>query len=418
MAQHKLVFHAIKAERILCQLQQCILPVGSMFEGSHIVECPTNGVVSQEMDFMVILPDVTATETEDGVLQLVSVEECNPGYANLKVMDATRITLQDIPVVQERASDPLSMFYEVHNDELFLSHKLVRVFERRVEYAVSRAVGTKFKKGLDLGMKRKTIDDFYPVMTIFLKEPIHCLIWPDPMAWPDSALGALFDTLSVIQDCQNDLNWQNQIIDIAPAILCDVPAAVKDEWLKRKRCWPNQELVEKISRLQCYLMAKPHPFTTNRLLEWRFSFSSAELLLSSVIKPWQKQCLMVLKALRRKHLQKPKVIASYHLKTVLFRVLESLPERHLRESVSKGAFLVKLLGELISCVRHKNLPNFFIPQNNMFRHYENKDLETVLARLEDMRENLLLYLTDDLFTTSPTEEREEKEFQETYWGVI
>lgn len=146
MAQHKLVFHAIKAERILCQLQQCILPVGSMFEGSHIVECPTNGVVSQEMDFMVILPDVTATETEDGVLQLVSVEECNPGYANLKVMDATRITLQDIPVVQERASDPLSMFYEVHNDELFLSHKLVRVFERRVEYAVSRAVGTKFKK--------------------------------------------------------------------------------------------------------------------------------------------------------------------------------------------------------------------------------------------------------------------------------
>ena len=32
--------------------------------------------------------------------------------------------------------------------------------------------------------------------------------------------------------------------------------------------------------------------------------------------------------------------------------------------------------------------------------------------------NLLLYLTEDLFTTAITEEREEKEFQQTYWGVI
>lgn len=54
----------------------------------------------------------------------------------------------------------------------------------------------------------------------------------------------------------------------------------------------------------------------------------------------------------------------------------------------------------------------------MFRHYEDKDLLTVQSKVQDMRENLLLYLTEDLFTTAITEEREEKEFQQTYWGVI
>ena len=417
MAQHKLVFEAMKGERISSQLRQCVLPVGSMFEGCHIAECPTDGGISQEMDFMLILPDVTASERDDGALQFASIEGPNPGYVNLKVLDATCITLQDTPAVQEIINDPLQMFYGVHNEELFLSHKFVRVFERRIEYAVSVAIGTKFSRGLDLGMKRKDIDDFYPVMTIFFKEPIHCLIWPDSTAWPDSALGALFDLLSAIQGCQHDVSWQNQIIDIAPAILCDVPRAVKDAWLNRKRCWPDRGLVEKMSSLQCYLLAKPHPFTANKLLEWRFSFSSAELLLSSAIKQWQKQCLMVLKALRRKYLQEPKVIASYHLKTVLFWVLESLPDSK-RESLSRGTLLEKLLDELISCAREKRLPNFFIPENNMFRHYEDKDLRTVLSKLKDMRQNLLLYLTEDLFTTAVTEEREEKEFSETYWGVI
>ena len=79
---------------------------------------------------------------------------------------------------------------------------------------------------------------------------------------------------------------------------------------------------------------------------------------------------------------------------------------------------MRLLDKLISCVKLKNLPNFFIPENNMFRHHKDKDLKTVLAKLQDMRENLFLYLTEDLFTTAVTEEREEKEFQETYWGVI
>ena len=418
MAQHKLIFGAIKEQRIFNQLRKCVLPVGSMFEGCHIAECPSDGHISQEMDFMLILPDVTASERDTEVLKFVSVEGPNPGYVNLKVLDATQIALQDIPVLEE-LFDPLAMLYEIHNEELFLSHKFVRMFERRVEYAVSHVMGTKFagSTGLELGMKRKNVHDFYPVMTIFFKEPIHCLIWPDSTGWPDSALGALFDTLSVIQGSQSTTAWQNQIIDIAPAILCDVPTEIKAAWLKRKRYWPDQKLVEKISDLQCYLLAKPHPFTINKLLEWRFSFSSAELLLSSAIKPWQKQTLMVLKALRRKYLQEPKVIASYHLKTVLFWVLESMPDKT-QESCCRGTLLKRLLNELVSCLKAQNLPHFFIAENNMFRHYEDKDLLTVQSKVQDMRENLLLYLTEDLFTTAITEEREEKEFQQTYWGVI
>ena len=94
-----------------------------------------------------------------------SVEGPNPGYVNLKVLDATQITLQDIPVLDE-LFDPLAMLYEIHNEELFLSHKFVRMFEQRVDYVVPHVMGTKFasSRGLDLGMKRKNVHDFYPVL--------------------------------------------------------------------------------------------------------------------------------------------------------------------------------------------------------------------------------------------------------------
>ena len=61
MAQHKVIFEAIM-ERISSQLHKTVLPVGSMFEGCHIAECTDDGRIIQEMDFMLILPDVIATE--------------------------------------------------------------------------------------------------------------------------------------------------------------------------------------------------------------------------------------------------------------------------------------------------------------------------------------------------------------------
>ncbi|XP_022787007.1 uncharacterized protein LOC111327158 isoform X2 [Stylophora pistillata] len=416
MTQHKVIFEAIKKQRILSQLPKTVLPVGSMFEGSHIAECTDDGRIIQEMDFMLILPDVIAAEGDSEPLKCVSVEGRNPGYVNLKVLDATHISIQDTPALRDLV-DPFTKLYEIYNEELFLSHKFVRMFERRVGYAVINTMGTKFNpsQGIELGMKRKSVKDFYPVMTIFLKEPIHCLIWPDSEAWPDTAVGALFDTLSAIQDSQSSLSWENQIIDIAPAILCQVPTDIKDAWLRRRRYWPDQGLVKKISSLHCYLLAKPHPYTTNKLLEWRFSFSSAELLLSSAITPWQKQVLMVVKALRRKYLQEPKLVASYHLKTVMFWVLESMPEQ-IRESCSRAVLLQRLIDKLLSCLKAKNLPHFFIPENNMFSHCEDGDILTVLSKVQRMRENLPLYLTEDLFIAAVTEEREEKEFEETYWG--
>ena len=129
MAQHKVTFEAIMEQRISSQLQKTVLPVGSMFEGCHIAECTDDGRIIQEMDFMLILPDAIATEGYSEPLKCVSVEGPNPGYVNLKVLDATRISIQDTPALKDLV-DPFTMLYEIHNEELFLSHKFVKMFER------------------------------------------------------------------------------------------------------------------------------------------------------------------------------------------------------------------------------------------------------------------------------------------------
>ena len=84
-----------------------------------------------------------------------------------------------------------------------------------------------------------------------------------------------------------------------------------------------------------------------------------------------------------------------------------------QESCSRGNLLERLLDKLVFCLKAKNLPHFFIPENNMFHHYEDKDLLMVPSRVQDIQEHLLLYLTEDLFTTAVTEE-----FKQTYWSVI
>ena len=211
--------------------------------------------------------------------------------------------------------------------------------------------------------------------------------------------------------------WEDHIIDLAPALACDWPRKVREQWLTRQRHWPTMDVVQVIADNPCHLLAKPQTETdtASKLLEWRFSFSYAEGLLSATCAPLHRHVLMVLKAIRRKYIQDPKVLASYHLKTTLFRVLETTPKEIILVS-GRGGLLNRLMDELILSLQHKSLPNFFMSENNMLRHIAEEDIAKTLKTITHIRENLDKYLTPDLFQ-SISMEHEYNVFVESSMGA-
>ena len=74
-----------------------------------------------------------------------------------------------------------------------------------------------------------------------------------------------------------------------------------DEWATRHRAsgWPNQALVDKIKRFGCHFVSKPYPTGSTDKSIWRFSFSTAELLLIHSWSSNQKYIYHLLRVINR-----------------------------------------------------------------------------------------------------------------------
>lgn len=88
---------------------------------------------------------------------------------------------------------------------------------------------------------------------------------------------------------------------------------------KRKSSWPNAVMLKELRNCECFLVCKGVPLLQNSDKMFRLSFSEAEILLSK----WVSEALRVYyrwsKLLLKMHLSSPKILSSYHFKTMIFR---------------------------------------------------------------------------------------------------
>ena len=225
---------------------------------------------------------------KSGALQYITLNGSNPAFVALKYITS-------------------------YGNITFLNNNFQIVFRRRMQFALSTAYGG---LGQSIDMKLKEQQDFYPVVTIRFLGEIDRLKQIESTVWPDKLVNEMFMTWFNIINV-GDKFWLEKIFDLAPAIQGEWPAKFKEQWINRTRHWPNADTVTKIASVFCHLVAKPQAQSVNKPLQWRFGFNIAENVLCSKFTPAQRQVLMLLKALRRKYLQSPKVLASYHLKTTI-----------------------------------------------------------------------------------------------------
>lgn len=170
-------------------------------------------------------------------------------------------------------------------------------------------------------------------------------------------------TSSVVCSGGNDLS-----VDYVHSLHCQEWPEVASGWIHRHRPsgWPSPRLIRDITKQGCHVVPVSHRRSQWPSVEWRLSFSEAEVALALTLSSVPRRCYIFLKLL---HIYKFKrhcvALETYFLKTALFWICESVSLSEWKELKTVEG-IQRLLQFLLNSCEERALPNYFIPQNNLF----------------------------------------------------
>ena len=157
-----------------------------------------------------------------------------------------------------------------------------------------------------------------------------------------------------------------------------------DKWITRNRFWPNHYVIQKIVNKRCLLVPRPSDNHPNSELEWRISFSEAEVILSKYIPDSARRVFLALKIIYKDHLKFVYPgLKTYHLKTLFYWEMEKHSLSYWNEEDCDEMFLT-LLTKLQCCIAENYLSHYWIDGVNLFENFDKKsckDLCTLLSKV-------------------------------------
>nr|XP_022305591.1 LOW QUALITY PROTEIN: uncharacterized protein LOC111112405 [Crassostrea virginica] len=158
--------------------------------------------------------------------------------------------------------------------------------------------------------------------------------------------------------------------DLACCFACDFWPLSASYWINRCQSWPDRVVVNEIVRNGCHFVPIGHPQGLHEHEEWRISFSLAEHKLVHSMNHCQFLTYGLLKIFLKEVIDKQseetnKLLCSYHMKTVIFWVIQqNAVPLWCPQNLLAGFWVCFKL--LLKWVYEGACPNFFIPENNLF----------------------------------------------------
>ena len=167
-----------------------------------------------------------------------------------------------------------------------------------------------------------------------------------------------------------------------------------DEFFTRHRRynWPPEALRDDIRQFGLHLVPVGAPGSSTEKLQWRLSFSRAEVVVSSHLTNEKKSAVVAFKLCKAALGEEGKVIKSYFVKTAMLWLCEKTPTEDWK-SVIQG--VLKLLDFLDEAVRTGNLPCYFWNQINLLRFTSRADRKVMKKALGNIRQHLMRLLAHD-----------------------
>jgi hypothetical protein len=174
------------------------------------------------------------------------------------------------------------------------------------------------------------------------------------------------------------------MMDLCPAIKCEGWPDKALSFFHRKRIWPDDAILNKLRYHGFHLVYKPLDPLAQDSVEWRISFSKAEITLFHNMDGFKVYCYRIFKAIYYCELTLPKVLCSYHMKTIFLWACERIPSDLWVES-NLAQIIMGLLDDLLHCLVTKCCPHYFIPENNLFAHVHQDFLDHLAKVVSKIR---------------------------------
>ena len=173
-------------------------------------------------------------------------------------------------------------------------------------------------------------------------------------------------------------------LDIVHALQSKLLPDYVTDYLKRKRNtdFLTPSVVEACKSYGCLFVRKGHRQSKDSHLLWRISPSHQERFLMFNFNSVQYKCYVLLKLIKKDIINPAlgsEVLTSYHCKTAMLHLIDMAPSQFWRPD-NLLFCLITALHCLLLWSKDSNCPNFFIPDENMFRWRISRHL---LKRLSD-----------------------------------
>src|SRR6218665_1013451 len=135
--------------------------------------------------------------------------------------------------------------------------------------------------------------------------------------------------------------------------------------------WPKIDTIKNVVQNGCHIVYIQHRSCRNDKLQWRFSFSFAEVILLQSWTQIQQIVYHLLRFLAKRELihkdcrKEDEVLCTYHLKTLMLWTCEEMSPEWWKSSSLIG-ICCELLKKLSRWFKRRYCPNYFIPEANLF----------------------------------------------------
>ena len=198
-----------------------------------------------------------------------------------------------------------------------------------------------------------------------------------------------------------------QVTDLVLGVRTTMPCLQK-KWIDEKRGtteWLKDDLLEKLRDTKCSVVAKSFESQEENLSVWRISFSGLERECVGSLPPEPKICLIIMKAIRRKFLSKPKGLISYHVKTVLFYTLDKIGSDWKRSDRAEN--ILRLLAALAQALKSRSLPLYFEPRLNTLESMDAGTAAELERKVQDIIHSPRILLEGCLFQSMDEDHKKE-----------
>ncbi|XP_033758791.1 uncharacterized protein LOC117341070 [Pecten maximus] len=174
--------------------------------------------------------------------------------------------------------------------------------------------------------------------------------------------------------------------EISMAIVAPFWPVAAAEWKTRQRKanWPPQKIIDNIISGGYHFECNPHPKSKNPDIEFHACFGVAEKMLAQeALSREQRYIFLVFKALCSQEFTEDELITSAHLKSIFFYACEQVPGDVWLSR--PGSCIFYLLEALFVCIQDRNVPDYFLPANNLIDHFDEDQHKRILQKIMTLR---------------------------------